>query len=75
MTVLKKRARYAQQALWLTEPLELAENTEVEIQIQLPESVSIGGSEWMDRLEQWVGSIKGASVPLEATRREAIYAD
>lgn len=77
MAVVVTKAKYVNRTLVPEKPLNLREGQTVEISILLPDetnrlSVSQG---WIEELEALLGSIKGVSVPLEATRRETIYDD
>lgn len=75
MRLLTLRARYANRALWLEEPLDIPEDATVQVSIWLPEKSEAPMAEQLHKLEAWLGSVKGISVPLEAIRRETIYDD
>lgn len=72
MGLVITRARYANRALWLDEPLDIPENATVEVSIWLPAGTRAPSGEPLQKLQAWLGSIKGVSVPLEAIRRETI---
>lgn len=72
MGLVITRARYANRALWLDEPLDIPENATVEVSIWLPARTEASPGEPLQKLQAWLGSIKGVSVPLEAIRRETI---
>ena len=69
------RARYANQALWLEQPLEIPEGAQVQVFIQVQSDEPLSSEEQKRRLEAWLGAIRGISVSLDAIRRETIYED
>ena len=75
MEIQAVRARYANQALWLEQPLEIPEGAQVQVFIQVQSDEPLSPEEQKRRLEGWLGAIRGISVPLDAIRRETIYED
>jgi hypothetical protein len=75
MEIQAVRARYANQALWLEQPLEIPEAAQVQVFIQVQNDEPLSSEEQKRRLEAWLGTIRGISVPLNAIRRETIYED
>ena len=75
MEIQAVRARYANQALWLEQPLEIPEGAQVQVFIQVQSDEPLSSEEQKRRLEAWLGAIRGISVPLDAIRRETIYED
>lgn len=77
MAVVVTKAKYVNRMLVPEEPLNLREGQTVEISILLPEETNLFSDPQglLEELETLLGSIKGVSVPLGATRREAIYKD
>ena len=75
MEIHAVRARYANQALWLEQPLEIPEGAQVQVFIQLQSDEPLSLEEQKHRLDAWMGAIRGISVPLDAIRRETIYED
>jgi hypothetical protein len=75
MEIQAVRARYANQALWLEQPLGIPEGAQVQVFIQLQSDEPPSLEEQKHRLDAWMGAIRGISVPLDAIRRETIYED
>jgi predicted DNA-binding antitoxin AbrB/MazE fold protein len=75
MEIQAVRARYANQALWLEQPLEIPEGAQVQVFIQVQSDEPLSSEEQKRRLEAWLGAIRGISVSLDAIRRETIYED
>lgn len=77
MAIVVTKAKYINHALVPEEPLNLREGETVEISILVPREPGLVDTspERLKELEALLGSIKGVSVPLEATRRETIYDD
>lgn len=77
MAIVVTKAKYINHALVPEEPLDLREGETVEISILLTQEPGLADTplERLEELEALLGSIKGVSVPLEATRRETIDDD
>ena len=75
MEIHAVRARYANQALWLEQPLEIPEGAQVQVFIQVQNDEPLSLEEQKHRLDAWLETIRGISVPLNAIRRETIYED
>lgn len=75
MPLIIKRARYSGNALWLDEPLDAPEDTPVQVAIWFPEEIASHSEAQLQKLRQWLGAVKGVSVPLEHLSRESLYDD
>ncbi len=75
MGLLIIRARYANRALWLEKPLDVPENATVEVSVWIPEKTEVPSTDVLHKLGAWLGSVKGAPVPLASLRRETLYDD
>ncbi|MCS6918624.1 MAG: hypothetical protein NZM28_02510 [Fimbriimonadales bacterium] len=75
MPLIVKNARYSGNALWLDEPLNVPDNATVQVAIWLPEEARSHTEAQLHRLHQWLGAVKGVSVPLEHLNRGNLYDD